>query len=807
MKLDCSGENHIFKAKIFMQKIWIMLGAILFISSGIKAQIQSVKNPPSFYNSEILTPLPYLPIQLDTSRTEIDESYKKLHFAHKAPIDFNFGNYSVKDTVGDIIIERIGFISPGAKSLYFELTNFELQSGQEFYYYSPNKEIVRGAFTEKVNTHDGLIAFSPLPGDSIVLELISTLDANPRSDFKIHNLYHDFLGIVKKPQLGSTKGLSAGFCEIDINCYEGIDWQREKRAVCRIISGGQLCTGSLVNNLKEDGRPFLLTANHCINNQIQASNSVFLFNYEAADCYGTEGSSEQSISGGQLRATTYHLDFALLELQHAPPPSYQPYYLGLYLENQSAKHTTVIHHPQGDFKKISKDFESPATASYGGGYDNHSHWQVFQWDLGTTEGGSSGSPLINENHLVVGTLTGGEATCTHLINDYFSKINLAWDAYAMPSQQLRFWLDPDTINPSFIRGFDPYAFNELPQADFSTINPQVLAGRSIDLIDISSANPNSWSWSLPGGSINPSSLTNPDKVFYHNSGDYPISLTVTNNLGSDQIQKEDFVKVREVCLSASNFSEGESFQLLHTNNGDYWTGSNSYFVSEIAERFRFPTNDYWIHGVHVLPGLVQAELSPNLIQIKIWEGASHPGVVLYNQTYPLETLNQNEWNYLKFDNPIYIDGNFYAGYSISGETSNAVVLEQTPSRGIDGPSSIYLNSPIGWRKINFLDSSLTSSLAIKVELCEAFNSNMKQSRTANSVIYPNPSSDVCYLESDEIISHIRMFEITGKELKIPAKRISQYQMEISTASLSPGLYWLEIRTGESISFKQVIKNN
>ena len=35
------------------------------------------------------------------------------------------------------------------------------------------------------------------------------------------------------------------------------------------------------------------------------------------------------------------------------------------------------------------------------------HVRLEDWDLGTTEGGSSGSPLFNQDHRVIGQLHGG----------------------------------------------------------------------------------------------------------------------------------------------------------------------------------------------------------------------------------------------------------------------------------------------------------------------------------------------------------------------------------------------------------------
>ena len=71
-----------------------------------------------------------------------------------------------------------------------------------------------------------------------------------------------------------------------------------------------------------------LTANHCISTQSNLDDCIFIFNYESPSCNGGDGSTEQSISGGTLRATRFESDFVLVELSHKPLSTYNPYGLG-----------------------------------------------------------------------------------------------------------------------------------------------------------------------------------------------------------------------------------------------------------------------------------------------------------------------------------------------------------------------------------------------------------------------------------------------------------------------------------------------
>ncbi|MBD3869039.1 MAG: hypothetical protein IFK94_13025, partial [Acidobacteria bacterium] len=63
------------------------------------------------------------------------------------------------------------------------------------------------------------------------------------------------------------------------------------------------------------------------------------------------------------------------------------------------------------------------------------------WDLGTTEGGSSGSPLYNQDHQVIGQLHGGYASCSSQTSDWYGKLSVSWTGGGTNATSLEPWLD------------------------------------------------------------------------------------------------------------------------------------------------------------------------------------------------------------------------------------------------------------------------------------------------------------------------------------------------------------------------------
>lgn len=76
------------------------------------------------------------------------------------------------------------------------------------------------------------------------------------------------------------------------------------------------------------------------------------------------------------------------------------------------------------------------------------------WDIGTTEPGSSGSPLFNQDNRVIGQLHGGDAACDNDESDWYGAFYASWTGGDKSSSRLLDWLDPGNTGQLFIDGRD-----------------------------------------------------------------------------------------------------------------------------------------------------------------------------------------------------------------------------------------------------------------------------------------------------------------------------------------------------------------
>ncbi len=439
----------------------IVLGLLLF-TLGINAQVTH-SEPVSWGMQEKKSIVPMLmksfdlaKIKAEDAKNDSDKS-RPWRFGYELKVNLGLKNSGVWDELpnGDRIW-RINIISKDAKTLNFIFDTYKIPRGATMHLYNSDKSDLLGAYTNIFNRPDQMLGTWMVEGDNVWIEYFEPASVAGKGQLNIAKVIHGYRSITNT-QIQSKNFGDSGDCNQDVECPVGEDFDelkdRLKHAVAFVIMDGFVCTGTLINNTKNDKAPYFLTANHC--NAGSESTWAFRFNWISPNpsCATTTGSTDaavnQTTSGATRLAANVESDFKLLNLDGGLDESWELEWAGWDRRDIAANFAIGIHHPSGDIMKVCRENTAltQIKTGIGGLTDPVDSWQVTDWDLGVTEGGSSGSALFDPNGRIVGQLAGGGAACSGTndndLSDFYGRFNVSWSFGNSDSNRLSNWLDPD----------------------------------------------------------------------------------------------------------------------------------------------------------------------------------------------------------------------------------------------------------------------------------------------------------------------------------------------------------------------------
>ncbi len=388
---------------------------------------------------------------------------KPYRFGYEFEVDVDPSNSGIWQELpnGDSLW-KITFTSKGALTLNFIFDVFELVEGQEVYVYNQDKSFVLGAYTSKMNNKYKSLGTWIADGDTITLEYYVPAHTSGQGKLHIGSVVHGYRSVPNFKTL--EKGLNESRpCNLDVNCDVGEDFNalrdQLKKSVALILNNGiSWCTGTLINNTSNDRAPYLLTANHCAGEENLWS---FRFNWVSSNtvCAQFEPSQDngeenyyQVTGGAKVLAKNEESDVELIEILGGLDEEWDLEWAGWDRTDNFPEYVVSIHHPRGDLMKISRD-DSPVEKkrqNSGGGTPFAETWDITVegqgWELGVTEGGSSGGALFDQNGRIIGQLYGGSAACIGLFDnarsDFFGRFAISWSTGRTKETRLAEWLDP-----------------------------------------------------------------------------------------------------------------------------------------------------------------------------------------------------------------------------------------------------------------------------------------------------------------------------------------------------------------------------
>ncbi|CAM1358651.1 trypsin-like peptidase domain-containing protein [Tenacibaculum xiamenense] len=327
---------------------------------------------------------------------------------------------------GTELVYQKEFYSKNSSYIKLYFKNFDLAPGDYVEITGSNSKetIIYGGKGKIVDDQMTMISdfwSKVLFDDKVVLKLYSSGAAERYKGFEIGKVAYGYSEEkIEATLAGQTRSICGSDNKERIACYQGTTMFDKGKAVCRLLIGGSsLCTGWLLGS---EGH--LMTNNHCIGTASRAQNTDYIFNYQHQGCTGSTLAQQDVVAqSATFIKTNSTLDYTLVKLPTNPTNTYG--YLSLSSAVPAAGDRIYIpQHPGGRRKEISVKTDTDATA---GGFS-----RVYQSSSGSgqqvryyadTEGGSSGSPVLDYNsnlviaiHNTGGCPNGSYGRCDNLIS-------------------------------------------------------------------------------------------------------------------------------------------------------------------------------------------------------------------------------------------------------------------------------------------------------------------------------------------------------------------------------------------------------
>lgn len=817
-----------------MKKLYFSFIAFSLFMFGAFAQISEGGRPISFVESahqnlNLVEPIvlakPNIPMLLEQDQINdaLGRAYRVGTVIQVNLSPMNSGTWTTLADGSKVWQLQIKSRDALALGIYFS-EEVVLPAGSKLFAFNNNKNQVVGAFTSNTPRFQ---AMQMVEGEVLTLEYYAPAHVVTYPTININEVTYFYRGVEDfVNDYRKTPTMKAQACQVDVACTpERNGWEDQIRSVVHYtftINGSTfVCSAATINNTAQDCKPYILTAWHCGERSAGTSIAswVWYWNYQKTSCAPNNNNQNpskgtQTMTGGQVRASSGNgtlnnppgnnqvagSDFYLVELNSAIPSAYNPYFAGWDRNTAGATSGVGIHHPAGSAKKISTFTSTLTNTSFNGGGNGH-FWRVV-WSAttnghGVTEGGSSGSPIFNQNKLLVGQLTGGSSACNATTQpDVYGQFRSDWDLNGTANTaQLKPWIDPISSNVLTLAGTNMPCSPQPPVAEFVANQTNVLPATTVSFTDQSSNSPTSWSWSVsPGtgwayaGGTNASSQ-NP-QITFNTVGQYTVALTATNTLGSNTNTKTNYIVVSETvsyCAASATNSPACEEYISNVSIGTINNTTNCTSYSNFTAQSATVTKGQQ-YTVTVNPRIIgnnEPTIAFTNDEIAVWIDYNNDGV---------------------FANP-----GERVGYVLVGQGWSSQFTFTVPTTAVTG--AVRMRCRISYQpedgNISPCGTSNwgeTEDYTINIVAPSGSGVGIENETAAALSIYPNPSTGEFYIDATSLgIDHFsfQVFDIQGSIL-----RDGQFQADdiklLDLSQLAKGVYNIRLISGDFVVVKRIV---
>jgi hypothetical protein len=319
----------------------------------------------------------------------------------------------------------------------------------------------------------------------------------------------------------------------------------------------------------------------------------------------------------------------------------------------------------------------------------------------------------------------------------------------------------------------------------------VVPGRIIRITDLSTGNPLSVKWMIPGA--NPSGYLLPGdfEISFNEPGDYSMTQIVEYNDFTDTLVHYNQFRVLSDVLVFSSHIENNVPQNEHTRFVSYgaqgnFPGSNSLGIRSLAEEFRNrDSKSAMITGFSFPVEYVSGWADDYYLTCGIWNGKWQ---IMTRDSIKISDLVPGSRYTVRFKVPVNFDTVVYAGYELNPMEEGFFISKAAVDRGEKGKGTAYARTS-SWSPVSDV-LGLHTSLDISLETSTLSNAFVDQIKVRANGNYGNFTLDLGELVFSRV--EISLFDMTGKQVStVLTKPMNQVMFDFMPPS--SGIYLLKVR--------------
>ena len=173
-------------------------------------------------------------------------------YGFKHEVNYSPENSGIwEETTDGGLLWQISFKSEDAFALSFEYDEFFIPEGGELYIMTPDYEMVQGAYTHLNNSNTRRFATPHLKGDTALIEYYQPPYTQGKFSLIITEIIHDYRDIMDFSSNGRDWE-----CGVNVICETDETYQGAINSVAFLDMGAYICSGAMVNNVRQDLMPY-----------------------------------------------------------------------------------------------------------------------------------------------------------------------------------------------------------------------------------------------------------------------------------------------------------------------------------------------------------------------------------------------------------------------------------------------------------------------------------------------------------------------------------------------------------------------